>query len=100
MEYYFKKKSSTFIALDSAEEALERLKDETFDVVICDYHLPGMNGLTFFEVLEKIHPGRVKILVTAIIDTDLIKEAKKIGIHNIIQKPYNSHDIEIALTRL
>ena len=98
MEYYFKRKVSTFIALESAEEALERLKDESFDVIICDCYLPGMNGLNFFEVLEKIHPGRIKILVTALADKDLIKEAKRLGIRNIIRKPFHSHDIEKALT--
>nr|MBC8522037.1 HEAT repeat domain-containing protein [Methanomicrobia archaeon] len=37
----------------SAEQTLERLEEETFDVVISDYKMPGMNGLEFLEEVRK-----------------------------------------------
>jgi CheY-like chemotaxis protein len=37
----------------SAEQALERLEKETFDVVVADYAMPGMNGLEFLGELRK-----------------------------------------------
>lgn len=97
MEYYFRKKVSFFLALESAEQALERLKDESFDVVICDYILTGMNGLAFFEALGKTHPDIVKVLVTGYPDDDMSEEVKRIGIDHFISKPFDGKKIERAI---
>jgi CheY-like chemotaxis protein len=37
----------------SAEEAIERLESEYFDVIIADYNMPGMDGIEFLEALRK-----------------------------------------------
>ena len=100
MEYYFRKKVFSFVVLESAEEAIERLKDERFDVVISDYKLPGMNGLTLFETLGKTHPDMVKILVTGYPDDVLEENAKKIGVNNFIQKPFHAEKIRRALIKM
>ncbi|MBW1959062.1 MAG: response regulator [Deltaproteobacteria bacterium] len=97
MEYYFKKKVFSFVVIESAEQAIERLKDERFDVVICDYKLPGMDGLTFFENLYNKHPGMKKILITAYGDKDLEESAHMVGINHFILKPFDSEKIKRAI---
>ena len=61
LEYYFKKKTLAFVTLESAEEALELIKHEAFDVIICDYKLPRMNGLDFFFHLYELQPEALRI---------------------------------------
>ena len=97
MGYYFRKKVSIFVALESAEQALDRMKEEVFDVVICDYRLPGMDGLCFFENLKESHSRMKKILVTAYSNNRLEKEVKEMGVHAFIQKPFDAKEIEAAL---
>lgn len=100
MGYIFRKKVSTFIAVETAEQGLQRLKTEIFDVVICDYRLPGMDGLRFFENLEETHPGLDKILVTAYLRDTLEEEAKRSGVRTFIRKPFDANEIESALVKI
>jgi len=97
MGYYFRNKLSCFVALENAELALEKLQEQSFDVVICDHRLPGMDGLAFFKKLSRSHPGIKKILITAYGHLELEREAGKIGIHHLILKPFDSEQIERAL---
>lgn len=100
MEYFFRKKMLAFVALENAEMALEHLKNEAYDIIICDYKLPGINGLEFFNLLEERFPGVIKILITAYASTEIAIEADKIGVHDFIQKPFRVATIERSLTRL
>jgi two-component system, NtrC family, nitrogen regulation response regulator NtrX len=53
------------IAVDvatNAEEGLEKVHNGRFDLIICDYCLPGMNGLSFLKVIKKTK-GNIPVLV-------------------------------------
>lgn len=44
------------IAVDvvtNAEDGLTKVRNRQFDLIICDYCLPGMNGLSFLKVVKK-----------------------------------------------
>jgi len=100
MEYYFRKKLFSFIGLESAEEALERFRDKTFDVVISDYRLPGMDGVEFFGAVQKKWPKVKKILVTAYPDSDILHGARKMGIDDFVAKPFQASDIQNSIQRV
>jgi CheY-like chemotaxis protein len=53
------------IAVDiasNAEEGLAKVIDRRFDLIICDYCLPGMNGLSFLKAVKKTK-GNIPIIV-------------------------------------
>ncbi len=100
LRYYFNKKASLFNAFDNAESALKHIKEESYDVVICDYKLPGMNGITFFKKLQEFCPGTIKILITAYGDDAIKSEAKEIGLHDFIEKPFSANTIEESVGNL
>ena len=85
---------------ETAEEALEELKHQTYDIIITDYRLPGINGLEFLKHLRSKNIGTMNILITAYGDDDVISEARRLGVQDIINKPFNSEDIETSLIRL
>ena len=64
LECFFKNKASSFRAFENAESALEQLKYETYDIILCDYRLPGMNGMAFFKLLKKLYPDTMRVLIT------------------------------------
>jgi DNA-binding NtrC family response regulator len=100
LAYYFKKKTLSFVTLESAEEALELLKKEPFDVIICDYKLPRMNGLDFFFHLYELQPEALRIFITAYANDEVAIRAGGIGIDDFIEKPFTTKDIEESLQRL
>jgi DNA-binding NtrC family response regulator len=100
LAYYFKKKTLAFVTLESAEEALELLQHEAFDVIICDYKLPRMNGLDFFFHLYELQPGALRIFITAYANDEVAVRAGGIGIDDFIEKPFTTKDIEESLQRL
>ena len=65
----FKNRYCAFIACESAEEALQVLGSDGFDIIISDFKLPGMDGLAFLKSAARIFPGSVRILITAFQET-------------------------------
>lgn len=100
LSLYFKHEGCHLMALESAEEGLDELKRQNYDIIICDYSLPGMNGLEFFKHIHKSQPDVLKILITAYSNEQVIHEAIKTGVHDFIKKPLMFEIIEDSLSRL
>jgi len=75
----------------SAEEAIEKLGSEHFDVIIADYHMPGMNGIEFLDALRKNgkYAATPFILFTGKGSQEVAKEALKRGADRYISKAGN-----------
>jgi len=97
---FFEGEGCRLVAFETAEEGLDAIKKKSYDIVIADYKLPGMDGLEFFSLLQKSHPNVIKILITAYGSKEVVSEAFKVGIHDFIDKPFTSESIETSLSRL
>jgi DNA-binding NtrC family response regulator len=100
LELFFVAESCHLLALPSAEEGMEALARQRYDIIICDYKLPGMDGLGFFRGIQGSHPDALKVLITAYGNEDMANEATRIGIHDFIQKPLTTNAIEKSLASL
>ena len=72
----------------TAEEGLKALFEDQFDVIISDYQLPGINGITFLKQAALSQPASIKLLISANGDDGLISEAYGIGANDFLQKPF------------
>ena len=70
----------------SAEEGLERLREESFDLLVTDYLLPGETGLELARaaIEEHLVAGPEQVIITSA--TPPRKEAAQLGI-DVLQKP-------------
>jgi two-component system response regulator AtoC len=72
----------------SAEAAVERLRDEPFEVLVTDVALPGMSGLDLLRQCQRLRPGILPIVITAHGTVDTAVEAMKRGAADFITKPF------------
>src|SRR5688572_25290391 len=71
---------------DSAEQALEFLKDNDVDVMITDFHMPGMDGLSLVHTVKRIRP-KIKTIVLSMHDeSHLVKEILRSGVNGYVLK--------------
>ena len=89
-----------FAAFETAEEGMEAVKQQAYDIVISDYKLPGMDGLEFLRRVKEKQPNAFEVLITAYANCEILKEAKEIGVKDVIPKPFTSEDVEASLARV
>ena len=73
----------------SADEALQKLETERFDVVVSDILMPGKNGLQFLKEVKEKYPETVRIILSGYSQVSSILSALNGGyIHRFITKPW------------
>jgi CheY-like chemotaxis protein len=86
------------MAVESSEHALQQLAGQSFDIIILDYKLPGMNGLELLERIRGTHPEAAKIFTSAYSSEGLFAQAKEAGAVGFVNKPLTAEKIEECLT--
>ncbi|MCI0690667.1 sigma-54 dependent transcriptional regulator [candidate division KSB1 bacterium] len=85
---------------ECAEPALNALKSNPADVIISDYRLPGMDGLTLLEKVKASQPACEVIVITAFGSVDLAVHAMQKGAADFITKPFSPDELTVKLERL
>lgn len=87
-------------AFSSADQALEALeKHKTFDLILTDLRMPGMDGITFLRAAQEIDPNLVGIVMTGHGAIDTAIEAMKAGALDYVLKPFKLSTITPVLNR-
>ena len=100
LSLFFEDEGCHLAAFETAEEGLEKLKRQDYDIIIVDYRLPGMDGLEFLKRVKDSHPNALNILVTAYGSKDVFLKARKIGVQGFIDKPFTLKVIKDTLSDL
>jgi DNA-binding NtrC family response regulator len=77
----------------SAEDAIHMVEEESFDVVIMDFMMPGMNGFQTLKAIKEKKPEVHIILLTGNVLEEMRIEAKNIGVLDVIEKPPDLQDL-------
>jgi CheY-like chemotaxis protein len=100
LSLFFEAEGCNLLTFETAEEGLEAVRKQAYDIVISDYKLPGMDGLEFLRRVKEKQPNAFEILITAYANREICEEAKMVGVRDIIPKPFTSEDVETSLSRI
>jgi len=87
-------------AVASAEAALTLINDDSFDIVISDWQLPGMNGDMLLKEITKLSPDTSFILITAHSDASHAINIIRAGADDYIPKPFDKQSLLFAVNKL
>ena len=86
------------VTFTSAIEALSYLTNNSVDLVISDYVMPEMDGITFLAKVREIKPEIPRIILTGYADKEnAIKAINEVGLFQYIEKPWDNDDLKIII---
>lgn len=98
---------SSFLALEtdydvhtftSANNALVYITENDVDIVISDYLMPEMDGITLLGKVRDVKPEIPRIILTGYADKEnAIKAINEVGLYQYVEKPWNNDDLLIIL---
>ena len=80
-----------------ANEVVEHLNSQKYDLFIFDINVTGQNGLELLEELRSFNDNTPTIFITAYTDTEYLKKAFAIGAHDYIKKPFELEELTIRI---
>ena len=80
------------------QEALKYIVDNEVDLVVSDYLMPEMDGMSFLGEVKKVKPDIPRIILTGYADKEnAIKAINEVGLFQYIEKPWDNDDLLIIL---
>lgn len=81
------------------QEALAKIAKRPVHLVLSDFNMPGMDGLTLLKSLRTQAPtkGVGFILITGRADREIVDRGKALGMNNFIKKPFTLVDLRSCL---
>jgi two-component system response regulator PilR (NtrC family) len=82
---------------ENALKALELLKSATYDLVISDVKMPGLDGISLLGRIKDSSPDTAVLMVTAFTQAEQAVEAMKLGAYDYIAKPFKVEEIKVLV---
>jgi len=84
----------------SGKEALERLAQGAYGLMLLDLRLPGIDGMEVLRQVSQQRPEIKVIIITAYGSIDLAVEAMKLGAVDFLQKPFDANQVREMVRRI
>jgi two-component system chemotaxis response regulator CheY len=93
---------SSITEAENGKDALKILKEETIDLVLCDWNMPEMPGIDLLNAVrgDDQLKGTPFVMVTAEAQKENIIEAVKAGVSSYIVKPFTAETVEEKLKKI
>jgi len=99
LESWFKKDGYRVASAADAMEALRKLQEGGWDVVLLDIKMPGMDGLELQRRIHELDPELVVIMITAFASVETAVQALKEGAFDYVTKPVDPDELSHLVRR-
>jgi DNA-binding NtrC family response regulator len=83
----------------SGPEALRKIEDSHFDVLILDIMMPKMSGLEVLQRVKETHPDIDVIMITGLSEIETAVKAMKLGALDYLPKPFDPDELTRVIER-
>jgi len=83
--------------LSQVEDALAAVRNDSPDVVLLDFMMPGMDGIEILNIIKQIDSSIEVIMLTGHADTRIVEEVMKSGASEYIMKPADLGEVIIKI---
>jgi formate/nitrite transporter len=87
------------VTTESPRQGLELASGSRFDVILCDWRMPELNGLDVVEMLDKRAPDAAVVMITGFPSVDRATEVMKRGAMDFVAKPFTPEEITSAVQK-
>ena len=85
---------------DQPEAALWRARDTKFDLVMSDFRMPAMDGVSFLKAFRNLQPDAARLILSGFTDLEgLIGAINDAQIYRFISKPWQQYDLSATLAQ-
>ena len=84
---------------NSSDEALDRMAQAPFDIVITDIRMPGMDGLDMLRRIKESAPDVIVVVMTAYPSPEYELKAVNYGAYQYLEKPIENPDVVLDIVR-
>jgi len=94
-------KSIAFVkTVSTAEEALDAIKEQHYDLCFLDVNLPGMTGLDAMKIINELSPNTKVAIMTGNLLNEAMKQQVDDYAYTFLEKPFALSDIEGVAERV
>ena len=100
MKEFFAYRGYKVFAATSGEQAISIIKKEKLDILVLDIKMEGIDGLNVLKVAKEKDPKVKAIMVTALRDEDIKRQALDIGASEYVTKPFSYEKLETLIIHM
>ncbi len=87
-------------AFTGSSEALQRISEQSFDLIITDIKMRGPSGMDLMRFVTENYPQTKVIMITGFATVEMARQALKGGAVDFIAKPFKMKELRDLVTRL
>ncbi len=86
--------------IDDGLEAVERIKEKSFDLYLIDINVPRISGLEVVKYIRELYNDGFIVMITASVDEYYFEKAYEYGCDDYIKKPFHVKELEVRVKHL
>lgn len=87
------------VVAEDALTGLAMLEKESFDLVILDLKMPGLNGMEVLKKLSEEHPRLAVVIISGYATVESVIEGMRTGAYDFITKPFTPDSLLMSVKR-